>query len=966
MERESTAGNRRPRRAFIVSHTHWDREWYLTFQQFRVHLVETVRAVLDALDEEGPFRHFLLDGQTVVLDDVFEVVPEERLRVQHQVEQGRLSIGPWYVLSDEFLVSPESTARNLLIGHEVGSEFGHVQDVGYMPDSFGHIAQMPQILKLASIGSFVYTRGNGDELDELGSEYIWRAPDGSSVMAVNQYGGYSNAAALGHAEFWHAHTQRELDPALAVRRVRDVFERAERSSNVAARLLMNGSDHLPPQRDLGTILTALREAFPETEFSHTCLSTFLREVSDEAESLPEFEGELLGGREHHILSGVWSARMPLKQANDACETLLADVLEPLASYAHFRLGAEYPRGHLDHLWKLLLRNHAHDSICGCSIDEVHREMETRFAAVTEAAERMVRDILVAQAPTFAKREDGDRNVVICVANTLPTRRDAVIDRTVVLVPPPPNIDDLALLAEDGEEVPFEIVDETYVERFWGIDYRTMTDGRRLRRLFESYLQNFGERMTRRRGDPGLTDCFLRVRFPARDLPPVGHAIYRLVGRSQTGSAQVDLRSETDSRPGEEPREHAGSTVSETCGDAPRPVTRPDSGDVSVDGNVIENDRLAVTLNVDGSFDLLDKTSGRKHAGLNVLEDREDIGDEYDYSPCENTRSVTSRGVSGSVTIVDRGGFSATLEAAFTLTLPEGIASGRQRRSDNVVDCPVLVKVRLDAGSPLVDVELVVENRARDHRLRALFPTGIASETLVSDGHFMINERPIDRGDHPDWAQPPPDTAPQREFSLVENGDRGLAVLARGLPEVCAPRDKDGHVAIALTLLRCVGWLSRDDFPTRRHQNAGPTLQTPDAQCLGAHRFHYAVLPFEGGHIEADVKGISRRWRTPLPAVQGVWDGHELGGRGLVASSSNRTCVTTIKRCQTSNDLVVRLCNLTSDPTTDTLRFGETVGGAWLVNLLEQPLEELSPTGRELDVDLGPHEIGTVKVRFREK
>jgi alpha-mannosidase len=388
--------------------------------------------------------------------------------------------------------------------------------------------------------------------------------------------------------------------------------------------------------------------------------------------------------------------------------------------------------------------------------------------------------------------------------------------------------------------------------------------------------------------------------------------------------------------------------------------------VSVEGNVIENDRLAVKLNADGSFDLLDKASGRKYPGLNVLEDREDIGDEYDYSPCENTRSVTFRGVSGSVTIVDRGRFSATLEAAFTLTLPEEIAAGRQHRSKNVVGCPVLVRVRLDAGSPLVDVELVVENRARDHRLRTLFPTGIASETLVSDGHFMINERPIDRGEHPDWVQPPPDTAPQREFSLVENGDRGLAVLARGLPEVGASRDESGHVAIALTLLRCVGWLSRDDFPTRRHQNAGPTLRTPDAQCLGAHRFRYAVLPFEGGHIEADVKGISKRWRTPLPAVQGVWDGHELGGRGLVASSSNRTCVTAIKRCQTSDDLIVRLCNLTPDPTTDTLRFGQTVGDAWLVNLLEQPLGELSPTGRELEVGLGPHEIVTVRVRFRER
>jgi len=199
------------RTAYVVSHTHWDREWYLPYHRFRVSLVRVVDQVLDALDNDESFEHFLLDGQAVVLEDYLEVRPEEAERIVTLVRRGALSLGPWYVLPDEFLVSGEATARNLLIGHAVAAKFGPVQNAGYMPDSFGHIEQMPQLLRRAGIDSFIYTRGNGDELEELGLEYLWRAPDGSEVLAINQWGGYCNAAALGLAEMWHAHTRRETD-----------------------------------------------------------------------------------------------------------------------------------------------------------------------------------------------------------------------------------------------------------------------------------------------------------------------------------------------------------------------------------------------------------------------------------------------------------------------------------------------------------------------------------------------------------------------------------------------------------------------------------------------------------------------------------------------------------------------------------------------------------------------------------
>ena len=132
----------------LISHTHWDREWHLTFQQFRLKLVHLVDGLLDILDRDAAYEHFMLDGQTIVLDDYLQIRPEREDDLRKYIQNGRVLIGPWYILPDEFLVSPESTIRNLLEGDRGAKRFGPKMRVGYIPDPFGHIGQMPQILRL--------------------------------------------------------------------------------------------------------------------------------------------------------------------------------------------------------------------------------------------------------------------------------------------------------------------------------------------------------------------------------------------------------------------------------------------------------------------------------------------------------------------------------------------------------------------------------------------------------------------------------------------------------------------------------------------------------------------------------------------------------------------------------------------------------------------------------------------------
>lgn len=928
--------SRAPRHAFLVSHTHWDREWYLPFSRFRVQLLEVVTRVLDRLDADPEFRAFVLDGQSCALADFLAAAPHERERVERLAAAGRLAVGPWYVLPDEFLVSGEATARNLWYGRAAAPP-GGLQRVGYMPDSFGHIAQMPQLLRLCGLDSFVFTRGLGDEAPELGWLFRWLAPDGSEVLAVNQCDGYCNAGGLGFAEIWHAHTARIPDPARAVARVGELFAKLAARPGAEPALLNNGCDHFPPQERFGDILAALRAAYPATTFTHGRLEDFLaaaRAGTPDA-ARPARAGELLGARDHLILSGVWSARMPLKQENEYCQGLLSRVVEPLAAAAHFLRGEPWPAGLLDTAWLELLRNHPHDSICGCSTDEVHREMATRFATVRQTGEHWLARRLNRVAPMFGPAAEDDRDTVIAVANPLPRARTEVVERLVVLQPLGYDLNRLRLVDEQGRAVPCDLVRRRFLERFWGIDYRAELSGDDQLARLEPYLKRFGDRIIGNERDRDTKDCFLQVRFLARDLPAVGHALYRLT--DEPGPA------------------------------APRDAVTPVAAR-RVDGDaVLDNGLVRAVLHPDGTIDLTDLATGRVFAGLNLLEDSEDAGDEYDFGPVAVPETVFAGGAPGEARLDDASPLLGRATAVLRFDLPRSLNRQRRGRDPRTTPCDVEVTVQLAAGSRRLDIATTINNRAFDHRLRAWFPTGLARREVVSDGAFALDRRPCARPVNPDWPQPAPPTWPQQDFSVLGDGDASLAILNRGLPEFEVLDDGQGRAIFALTLMRCVDWLSRDDFAARKRTNAGPTLFTPEAQLIGRRTFHYAVLPGGGDVFADDVKAESERYRTPPPTHQGVRAGGEPGGASLLRCDEPRVAVTAIKRAYDGGALVVRLYNQDTAPVTATLALGFDAGACRKTGLLEDGLAvpreapALADGGRAVAVPLAGGEIATVAI-----
>ena len=383
-------------RYLVVPHTHWDREWYLPFEFFRLRLGSVVDGVLDALERDPSFTSFTLDGQAIVLEDYLEVRPENAGRLQALLEAGRLEVGPSYVLPDEILVGGESLVRNLLLGRRVCRRFGvEPSGAGYLPDSFGHPAQLPQILAGFGIGTFLFSRGLGDEVDDVGVVFRWRAGP-AEVVACQMLPHYDNFARL---TWFHD----------AEERLRAIVERFAEAVSAAGQdeiVLANGSDHLPIEPELPQILDGLGSTFG----AHFRIGRY-DEHTPVAEGLPVYEGELVGSRLQNLLRGVNSARLYLKQANDRAERRLLSI-ETAAALRALREDAPDPAANLRLAWRDLLRNQPHDSICGCSCDEVHRDMVVRY----EQLERML---------DFVEREA--LGVGGSFVNTLPFPRRRVVD-----------------------------------------------------------------------------------------------------------------------------------------------------------------------------------------------------------------------------------------------------------------------------------------------------------------------------------------------------------------------------------------------------------------------------------------------------------------------------------------------------------------------------------------------------------
>ncbi|MFW9970799.1 MAG: alpha-mannosidase [Candidatus Odinarchaeota archaeon] len=921
----------------IVPETHWDREWYLTFQEFRARLVIMMDKLLNIFKTDPEYKNFVLDGQTIPLEDYLEVRPEKDEEIKEYVQQGRLSIGPMYILPDEFLVSGESLIRNLMIGHQISRKFGRAMKAGYIPDPFGHIAQLPQIIQGFEIQSVIFWRGFGNEFEEnnLNMEFIWKSPgNASSVLGIFLRYGYMSLEILNNKKI-------NGEYRMALRNIKTAIEKFENYIATPFVLLNNGSDHHEARPEIPEIVKQWNSKNPNYHIEQADFEYYISKILQFRPQLKDFQGELRGGRYSHLLSGVLSARMWIKQRNTVIEYLYEKYTEPLSTitwildkYNKFL----YPTGYILTGLKWLQKNAPHDSICGCSIDEVHDEMKIRFDWAEQIANEILNNSVIYLNELINLDPKYNYLNTFIVVNPLPWYRKDIV-----------KFNYIAHITV-GEKFPYDIkVIDTQGNKF-------------------EYQHHFVEEIPRVTRKKGISH---ELSFIA-DVPAFGYKIYYIV--------PIDTKSDF--------------------------ITERDN--FKITRNFLENEYYRINIKLNGFIEVIDKETGIIYENFCEFEDMGDWGDEYDFSgPKDNEIDLIFTSEDASVferSIYIDGPTQKTFKLRLNLKLPHSLTEDRYNRKDWLVDNKITIFFSLYKGIKRIYLKIELENNSKDHRIRVLFPTMIKADEVFADGHFYVVPRKVKLPKAENWVQKPLPMNHQKDFVSVSNNSRTFAVLNKGLPEYEAKVNEDETITFAITLLRCIEWLSRDDFASRM-SHAGPGFKTPGAQCLGKYTFELAVITTsKSNYLDSEIHLRGKEFNNPLkpifPAMAQspfrISDKVVLKPTGVLSyffrpkkkelnsylppilsflEIDNKSIVlSAFKKAEVEDSLIIRLYNISSLTQKTILTFYEkfSIKNAEIVNLLEETPKNVIKAKvnnyikNKLEIILEPHVVATFKINFEMK
>lgn len=963
----------------VISHTHWDREWYETFQQFRLKLVHLLDKLLDILEEDPDFKYFMLDGQTIILDDYLQMRPEQEEKLRRHIQTGRILIGPWHILPDMFLVSPEAHIRNLLEGNRTAKKFGPKMQVGYIPDPFGHPGQVPQILK--GFGLEVASLWRGVSSDKP-AEMWWESPDGSRVLLAYLRDSYSNGAAL---------------PVSNTELFAEAIDAAGTSlaghSAVDDHLILLGTDHMEPSPFTSQAIAFADQALPETKVFHSTYPDYFRAITDQigqlAEGIPTIRGELRACDHSHLLPGVLSTRMWIKQRNHASQTLLEKWAEPFSVFAEhiIRNGVkslewrDRPPGEISsqrlenvaplirQAWRLLMENHPHDSICGCSIDQVHNEMEPRFAQVDQIGEEITNQALRALTAAASTHREGSFSSLV-LFNPLGFENRGLVEVELTL---PESVKAFEIVTEDGAVVPHEFVgasNEEYanvvlpesalrdtigaISEGWVagsaiIRVDVTREGHLV--IIDALLDDHGppnledwqkaeKLIAAYEADPTVTHYQLlaysplasKMRIVTPPVPPLGWRTLwlREVNTPPTGPSQQISPLLRPLLPilMKFAQSELGLKI----------IDGLTTGQKSKPPFVIENEFFQVqACRRKGTLTITDKATGVVYSGLNRFVDGSDAGDEYNYSPLIEDEFYTPQ-VKQIKAFPDQ--LVPELEISYLLEIPSKLNPDRKKRSKKLVSVPILSRVSLLPGLPRIEIQTEIDNQAEDHRLRVHFPAPVEVDSAVHEGHFEVISRELGLPEYDEtWAEQPRPEVPQRAFSDISDGQIGLMIANRGLPEIeVISLAEKGETELALTLVRSVGMLSRDDMPVRQG-HAGPALETPGGQVLGKEIYQYAIIPHEGDWRAAYQQAYA--FETGLRAFETDLHQGQLADSGsFLSHSPSEFVISAVKEAEDGKGWLVRGYNNSSTAIQVNLKPWRRFTQAWRINLAEEPLSNL--------------------------
>lgn len=834
----------------------WRREGEKPFEVARLDLVALLDSLLAEFDKSSAVFTCGLGGQTILLDDYFEVRPSSRGPVDELLSEGRFEIGPWFIIPYDLLVSGESLVRNLEFGKLAGDGRGIHCQAALLASTAGHIDQLPQILRSFDISGAIVPAFP----DTIASHAVWSSDDGSQVLWIEarrvsdiiQNEGFAHILDITQFE-----THSELNQVLGL-----IFVHASAQVHNLTQLLSSGPNIKEFDLRFGTLSEYLEKLNPVNQ---------LRMV---ARSFPT----KLDAAEYPIDTA--STRGWIKQRNQSAEQILLRWAEPFSAWSNLlatktadifndQMELHSPAQILEHAWRILLQNQSPEILSGVHVDDVDSEVDLRFTQVHQIGREIsIRSLqqLVHNINTMDR--SGEALGSIVVFNPAPIEQTGIVAAKVAAQAE--IIDKLILTDPDGNPVPS-------VQDPDGSDELTTT-----------------------------------VRFLAKNVPAIGYRTYTLGGTGRSNQA---------------------------------------GGDDS--GTKIENEFLNIDLDSDdGTFDLFDKRTGRSFSGLNRYVDGGDAGDLRLYAP--PNRDTLIQVATNSPLHVDRiiSPVEQCLRTFQIYRIPETLneeSDARMPLAAQFVPISVWTTLRLGRSIPRVDIEVTVSNTARNHRLRAHFPTGIHPDSVFFDSQYGVTERKLYDLDG--------SRVIHQGFVTVPGSNTGITLAARGLPEVELEQTDEG-MELALTMLRCTEGFSLTS--NLRWKSSSKAIITSQAQCLGDYSFSYCLIP----HSDDFQSAWREAWafQNPLDAIsEPNHDGKLPSQNSLISSTNPSYILTAVRETSTTDELLVRGYNLSDQSQAVNLQVGLPFRRAQKVQLDNTPVGQTFRVHKTKGIDFvaRPKEIVTL-------
>ncbi len=939
----------------VISGTHWDREWRHTAEQSKPRLVDLIEQMMNILENTPDYKTFCLDGGTVVLEDYYSVRPENRARLEKLIEQGRVTMVNWYTLPDTFTVAPESLIRNLLVGTQMAREYGGGMKSGYTATSYGQTSQLPQIYNGFGIKNAIFYRGTNKHL--LKPLFLWEGKDGSKLHTLRTFDEVTRTNWFFYVHqllvlnktarsTYHVYRPEEIpahmcdmehyERALTLLKEEKGYSKDETSLKKAFEeivnqampyaignniLALNMEDNDVPFELLPEMIEALNSVRQDVQIRQSSMDEYMDTIISQspAEQLPVHHGELrYPGVEpgfNGLLGCTHSSRVKLKILNERAETGLIFKAEPLASFAG-ALGEEYPTSILHRAWKHLLLNQAHDSICGAAVDQAHEDMLYNFSV----ADTVGREVAVRSIEKIYKRiNTADRfnhnDHLVTLFNTLPWPVEkvhplvidlprygmdgAVIDPCSGVGGQAADIENFDFVDPQGRKIEYEVLSKDNIQI--GVDRELDTKGIKMNTV-------------RRR-------VLVKAKIPAM------------------GYATVALR----------PRQPQY---------VPHPQHGPDRKLIARENGVMENDHLKVTINPNGTFDLLHKPTGHLMPNQHYFTDNGEVGSAHLTMAPQRNSVQSSIGSNARITMLESNILRGIYQIDLEMVIPAGATvDGKDRlRETRVV--PITTRLTLEKDCEYLKIKTSLFNEARDHRLRVNFPTHIKSNLAHVESAFAVEERNINWTQHGDNFEGFYEFQPMQNFVDSSDNRMGLAVLNRGLREYEIKDDRERTISI--TLLR-----------TQRAYMTANTDMTPEEfdKYTGLHSFgtieyEYALCPHTGNWKSGQMLQKAYTYKCDVPAIQSV--AHQNGDLPpshsfMDIQSEGKLMFSALKQSQDRQGLILRLWNPQEETVPAAIQFHFPIQSVQQVSLDESGSQEIELKEGGIKLEVCKHKIVTLKL-----